>query len=294
MFKSVGTCLFAMLSIVASGIGSVVSDDFSSGYPDGGTGWVNDWTFYQYHGNTPPRPDAVVAVTNTNPFGSAGNYLSVSGYMGEQGYAHSNIYRTFDKGIVDTQTTHTVSFDFRLDESPLWGVVNPSNQDNWSVFARHTLAPLHLLGPIQTDNTWGLTYGGASGWQIITTDGAGDVKYVAPSAPFFNAPGSSIFNVVITILPESKAFKVSISDGVRTEDWGGAAFGFIDQSQESAGDILYFYNQARDGVVLDYSLDNIQVVPEPNAAALAAGSCLLLAFTSLLRKKKNLQSNRKE
>ena len=257
--------LLTAFALMGHAHGAVVTDDFTSGYPSGGSGWLTSWNTYTYRGPT------TATVENTHPFSSGGNYLHVNytDNVNNSGGV-SIVSRAFDPNAVSISAPETVSFNIRLDAATHWDSTN----EILAVYAGSSSTTLRGSYAALT-NTWSLEYDGLNGWQVLSGDGSGSVLYTAASTPLLSAAdGNTVYAVTVQVDPGTRKFTVSISDGTRTENWGNGAFSFIDPSATTAGNYLSFYSHVRYGVSIDYSVDNVAVVPEASSLSLTVAGAI--------------------
>lgn len=254
-------CMMGSLTAGPLASAATVLEDFSSGTLAGGTGWdpaQGGWNVRTFRGPT------TTEVINANPFGSGGNYLQVAYTQNiVNDGSHSIVRRKFDTTVINVAAQHMIKFDYRLDFATHWNKID----EKVAIYAGPT-SPDLAGSYANLSNTWGLLYDGVNGWRVIAGNGAGGVVYVAPEVLLrSNADGSTIYSVAVDVRPETHTFTISISDGTHAETWGGQEFSFINPNAD-AGNYLSFYTEARNGVTIKYSLDNVEVIPEASSVAL--------------------------
>lgn len=278
----------AAISLFLGGIdisnAALVTDDFSGSYPGGGLGWTEDWNYRHYRTTD---PDSKAQYRSGSPLPGNDYYLSVRYNHNISGSGpYSIISRPFDTAIINNLAAHTVSFDFRLDSATHWN----NAAERFVVFAASQAVTKNAAYENTATNTWGISYDGANGWTMVEGDGAGGVRYVAPSVQFQSAAdGSTVYNITLNIDPASQTFTVSISDGDRTENWSNQAFNFINPTATASGEYLHFYVNTRTGVNMEYSVAGLRVeqIPEPGAVALAGVPLLGLGLRRWLRRRRS-------
>jgi len=271
--------LACALTLTGSAMGGVI-DDFSSGDFAGGTGWNAPWAFRTYHsgpgqGST-ASPDPTFSVTDATPINNGGNYFFIEDYIGERGSSYTRQSRAFDTNIVDNTKTHTVSFDFRA-WSDKWS--SPNSQRLFGIVARYSELNEFTRPSARTDSSWGVVYDSEKGWQALVYNAtSGANERIAPESIFL-LENDAVFHVTINVYAERNKFSLSITDGVRTEDWGGMEFDFMSEnpSGTGGGNILTFFSETLTGNHMSYSIDNVAVIPEGNTAAMALGGFVLVA-----------------
>lgn len=284
--------IFTLTAISCLGLAqfaeTAVLDDFSSGTPNttntpgflqsGGNGWSQDWNLSVLR-----TTDYSVNVSNSNPFPSGNNYLSIHHRrnVASGANAHFILRREFDTAVVNDMQYHNVQFDVRLDSATHW--LNTGTGEVLGFYAGAT-SPASREAYLSPTNTWSLTYDGIEGWRVLYGDGNGGVAYSAPGTKLLSgADGNTTYSVSVHVHSETQQFSVSVSDGSRTETWDDQLFAFINPDS-TGSNYLSFYNHVRNGVSISYSLDNITVVPETGTVAAWVGSFLAL-FLILQRKR---------
>lgn len=264
--------ILAFSSLLPALSHAALTDNFDT-FPNGGTGWgaANEWR----PSGSPNGGGAVTpTVTNTNPLNGGGNYLSVTTAV-----ASTTLGIKRNLGSV-AASPYTLTFDWRLD-SPLTNFTEFNDRIHFGVNGTNSYG---------TDNN--------TGWSIGVAANSGPNNSVFPGHWYFYnntaTSGNGEFNTanmvdtgialvsgvtysfVVTVDPVSKTYYASISGSDST---------FFEQGN------MRFRNQTTDGTThtnllfggatsnandqLTWSIDNINIVPEPSTAFLAGLSGLL-------------------
>jgi len=243
-----------------------------------GGGWQGGWI-------TTASGTAVATVKNTSPVSGGGNYLSMT-LAGSSSVAQVGLDRLFGGagGGVSLTATQTISWDFRLDETGLstftggndryqfMGNAAPdqttAGSDEWFVFASG--ANPNLVPGFVAD-TW-LFYSGS------TSTNAFNNGTVANSGIALT-PGTT-YHFTITTNPVTKTYLGSVSDGVTTYTTPTALNWRNYSSNPTASGGYFIASTIADnaGETRAYSLDSVQIVPEPSTMPLLMGALGLLGL----------------
>lgn len=270
------TCCLVLVPIVgirhAEGQGILANFDDGNtssevdGYPGmAGDGWTGPWTLTQN--------DAQVTVTDSDPLTpGSGNYLSATIAAGDR---QDTLYRQYDSfGNVDLSQPHWISFDFRadnldafFDDPTTWirlvssDTTNPNDGNHRYWVGARTGAE---------NGNWGIRDGDRAGNVTVIDTGIPVEQGVTYSFLFHIIPEtSSYYGTIISSNPLHQTFEsglLGFRSGVTT---GGTTMVFNIQKANNTGTI---------NELMEFSLDNVAIVPEPGTVLLGLSAFMLLAM----------------
>jgi hypothetical protein len=256
----------AILANFTDGTGTTLPDQYAG---VAGSGWLGAWGT-----NNGPT----VAVSNTSPVNSGGNYLNVTSSVAND----TAVGRRFDgtSAGVDITVPVTFTFDLRVDTLTGFDTVN----DYLSAHANSSAAGTNYN--VSSNSSYIIRAYGASpsagknANEWLFYNGAGDGGSF--SAANFQNSGMTVgagttYSFTVTNDPATKKYSVSIFDGTNTVSSSNLGW-----RSSSASNGIAFNNRA--SAVTDvesYSIDNISIVPEPGTVTLVG-----LAGLAVLRRRR--------
>lgn len=223
-------------------------------------------------------------VTNASPVNGGGNYLSTSVPAGEREVA---MYRGItDYGGVNLAREHTVSFDFRVDDATRF---DAAGSQTWFQFEN-----TDGTSSSSTTHTWwagiNANAGGDPGvWAF--RDGSGVGKGHSSAATDFGVVAGVTYSFEFHVLPEQSQYSALLTDSTGNEFQSGL-LNFRGEEGAGlltrAGDNLIFDTKSSSEtniteLPLEYSIDNISIVPEPASAGM--GLALAGFLTALITRR---------
>lgn len=246
-----------------------------------GDGWDAAWN--QRVGS---QSTSTFTVTDANPFGiEGGNYLQINYERTAVGSGNNRtgVARPFmnsGDGSIDMTKPYTISFDFRTDALVGWG----SSADQ-IVFSSETTTTIGVAG---ADAPWALTIRGDNGWTVANGNGSGGIaaNLNFSSLGLTTLSIGTIYHIEVFIDYANNGYDLTITTGSNTYKAsdlnGNKLLGFRTDSTATNANVLQFRSFTSELGTINWSLDNIAVVPEPTAATLLVPGivgigCLLLA-----------------
>ncbi len=231
-----------------------------------GGGWLSAWS-------SSNAATMNGTVTNASPLVTGGgNYLSITA----NGTGEKAIRRQFDGSVSGQDVTqpYQIKFNIRIDSRTGWDAAS----DVISIMDRSTAGSATSTTSAFIIRVYGATPGAskpANQWLLYNgakDDGAFDVNKLVDSGMAV-AVGTT-YQFTINLNPANRDYTVSIYDGVNTVN--SSAMGFR-TSAFSGREHLHFHNiqsAAQDSTV--FSIDRIEVIPEPAAAGMIGLGALSL------------------
>jgi PEP-CTERM putative exosortase interaction domain len=267
-----GASPLANASIVANftdGNGNTLVDQYL-GVP--GLGWTTAWAT-NISGSNNLAPDGFRGtVTNVNPLNGGGNYLSstlTTGTGTAQGKgAQVRSYGNYDG--IDLSAPYTVKFSMRLD-SDLSVLSGPTDyiqafdlpggasdfSGNGTWLIRAFGAPTGSNGQIPA-HTWMLYDGLYSNTYNVNQFVSSGVTLVS----------GAVYDFTIDMDPVNLLYRVSINGGAFS-DW----LTYRRSTAPVGGSAINFGGQIAPNSEMSFSIDNIEIVPEPSTVALVLLGC---------------------
>lgn len=254
-----------------------------------GDGWEAGWNRRLGSNGT-----TTFSVLNTNPLNGGGNYLQVEYTRTGLGATNrAGVARPFTTGTggVDMTKPYTISFDFRVDNLDGWNSANDQ-----LVFSSESTTTIGAYG---VDIPWSLTIRGDNLWRVTNGNGEGDFSNLEfTSLGLTSIAVNTVYTVEVFVDPINQGYDLVISAGANT--WrasdlnGNQLLGFRTNEEAHLANVLQFratVNDVNDNI--QWSMDNIVVVPEPSATALLLiGGAIAVGLSrdgnNLTRSQKNM------
>lgn len=291
--------VLALSALIAPTASAQVSATFSGGnstavvdawHGMAGEGWGTAWDERQ---NTFDST-RTSTVTNTNPLiTGSGNYLSAAQVATEGAqlwpqYSQKRGYTSY--GSLDITTVHQISFLYRLDKYD-------TTSGQASIFDVNLI---NQAVPQNSTTTWAIqTWSSTDVWRLSQGDGfAGSggtaFRIVNPLESSVNVFLGDVYQFDITVDPQNNRYQATITNldyaansrSTGTASYSSAWLDFVLQD-EGVGGFLTYNSMIRHnaGNTIEYSIDNISIVPEP-AAYGAMIAIAILAFTLIARRRR--------
>jgi hypothetical protein len=249
----------AVIADFSGGNGTATPDQYVG---TAGDGWSGAWA----------QPTGLSGtVVNTTPLNGGGNYLQANLSNTTAGLF---INRSWDDAAVSYTDPLTISWSFRFD-SPL---------TNFTV-AADTIGFLDGVGATSTFqiNALGLGSGTAPTRTWVFYDGNQDGgafnanNYVSSGMALVSG---TVYDFSVTLDPSTRTYVGTVSNGITT--FTSDPLGFRTSAFSANGSVQFGMRQSAGTDNFQFSLDSVQIVPEPSALALAM---LGLAGLSLRRRR---------
>lgn len=287
-------CILAGIAWLATSISSSASAiaNFTGGNgtsePDqffgiAGDGWADAWSR-----RVGSQSTSTFTVTDDNPFGAGeGNYLQINYERTAIGSGNNRtgVARTFltGDGAIDMTKPYTISFDFRADTLVGWD----SSADQ-IVFSSESTTTISGVG---ADTPWALTIRGDNGWSVMNGNGSGGIANLNFSdLGLTTLSTNTIYQIGVFIDPINKGYDLTITTGGNTyrasELNGNQLLGFRNDLTATNANVLQFRSYTGELGTMNWSLDNIAVVPEPTATAILIPCIVGMSFLLLVRRHK--------
>jgi len=239
----------------------VVSDDFSSGALNGGTGWTNSWTPTA----TSPSPPVVSSASELTT--GSGNYLPV-GPTSVTGNTTHAVARQFSSSVASSP--YTVRFDWRMD----------TTLANFNTFNDR----VHIggsAGNVTSDATfsWLVGVAGAdNGTTNVVPDGHWYVYDYTNNNGFSGAnlvdtgitlTQNVVYSFVVNVNPAARNYTVNIT-GSDSSTYTSGDLDFRNQSTTPTNTLVFGSVTHATSDTTAFSFDNVTIdgVPEPSSMAL--------------------------
>lgn len=254
-----------------------------------GDGWGTPWDVRQ---NTFDVTQ-INTVTNTNPLVTgSGNYLSAAmqGTAGSQLWPQQSQKRQYTSfGSLDITDVHHISFLYRLDNYVTTGGGQASIFD---------VNLINQAVPQESTTTWAIQTWGATStdvWRLSQGNGIDLVpgglafRITDPLDSSVNVFLGDVYQFEITVDPQNNRYQATITNldyAANSRSTGTASFSsdwldFI-LKDEGVGGYLTYNALMRHNVghTIEYSIDNISIVPEPATYGAMIGIAILLPSRS--------------
>ncbi|WAC20688.1 PEP-CTERM sorting domain-containing protein [Luteolibacter sp. SL250] len=247
---------------------AALTDNFDTGtYPNSGTGWSAGWT----------QGASTGTVVSTNPLSGGGSYLSVT--TGTTTSSNAGISRSIGTMAA---SPYTLTFNWRYDGN----VSNFVSYDDRIHFGASTAVDYGtnanftwLIGVVGGDNStdfsdgeWYFYDGSSSTTTSENTFVPGDMQMTG-----MMLQSGVVYSFTVTVDPASQTYSASINDG--STFFSAASLNFRNQGATNGASNLLFGGATTGSPtadhVLTWSIDSINVVPEPSSGLLAGLSGLL-------------------
>lgn len=246
----------------AGGQGTTSVDQYTG---TSGSGWISGWSTAVTSSSTFSG-----SVANASPVvPGGGNYLAATVTTTGTSAPQATVFRQYDgtSSGVDVSLDHTISFDFRGGTT----LVSATSQ-SYNLFASTNSSRSGL----DNTDTWAFKVENGT-WRVMSGNNAGGGAYLNTGMNF--AAGTT-YSFTVSVDADTKTYTASIYNGSSTYTSGTLGFR---SSSAVDGSYLYFGASGSDsGQSYSFSLDNLNVVPEPSGAFLAVGA---LAFLPLIRRR---------
>lgn len=262
-----------LLSLTSSAIaGAVITENFDS-YPGGGSGWAGSWVESEGLSGV-SRADGTLSTAS--PLKGGGSYLSVT-------TAVSSTELGIRRGLgAVASAPYTLTFDWRLDSS-MTNFVSYNDRihfgANSDVGFGTSVSWSWLIGVVGGDN--GATTFDDGKWYFY--DNNSSANPTTDSA--FNSDNMRVSNIslaagvtysfTVTVNPLTRKYDASITDGTNTFTQIGMDFRNQTAAASSSTNLVFGGSTSSVNDQLTWSIDNINIVPEPSSMLLVAASGVL-------------------
>ncbi len=249
----------AIIANFSGGNGTAQVDQYT-GTP--GMGWGTAWV---------PISPTSGTVLNTNPLSpGSGNYLALT-FTGSSG--SGSAWRQYDG--VDRTKAHTISWQFRLDDTLNGNDVSIQDRDGTGGISSSASS---FIIRLNANNEGGMVANQWAFYDGLQNNGGFSTSLFVDSG--LTAVVGTTYSFEVTLRPEDREWDVRVTDGVTTVSQNG--LGFRRSAFNTPGYLGFGADVGGSSGNLRYSIDNVNIVPEPAALliwSLMAGLGAVLAWT---------------
>ncbi|MBX3741428.1 MAG: hypothetical protein KF712_10585 [Akkermansiaceae bacterium] len=273
----------AAFTVTLTGFSSAALTDNFDTYPNGGTGWAAGWVESETNGTPAGNARVDGSLLTTSPLNGGGSYLSVT-------TAVQSTTMGIRRNMGSTAASpYTLTFDWRLDSSMSNFThyndrihIGATSGTGAADFGSN-LSFAWLIGVVGADDTANSNPFNDGEWyfynnQSTTANGAFNTNNMTMTG--IQLAQDVIYSFTVTVDPTAQTYRVIMTDGTATFDSASVVPGGMNfRNQVNAGSTAstLVFGGATNSTAdqLTWSLDNLNIIPEPSSAFLAALSGLL-------------------
>jgi hypothetical protein len=273
--------IFASLAVMPALSSAALTDNFDTGtYPSSGTGWATGWIESENQGEGVANARVDGTVTSTSPLNGGGSYLSVTTLVSN---SETGIRRNIGSM---SASPYTLTFDWRYDSD----IANFNSYGDRIHFGASTgsgfgsSASFTWIIGVVGGNNGGTPYN-AKQWYFYNGSSTSDTDQNTFSLDDMHMTGMMlqsgvVYSITVNVDPASQTYSATINNG--TTSYSASDLNFRNQgSTNNAANLIFGGANTGSGHNLNWSIDSINVVPEPSSGLLA----MLAGFLCFFRRR---------